>query len=137
MYVIRHRRDPVIRGRGWAGTDARDVSGYRGDEPSPGSGDLRPQWEQKASDADGGPVADGMILSSRRCLRARDAAGAGHEVEHHLAGLHYMCRLAGSPGSGDDLSPSRRPPLALVRIRAGASGDPVALFEGRAEAEQE
>ena len=39
-----------------------------------------------------------MILSSRRrllgCLRARDAAGAGHEVEHHLAGLHYMCRLA-------------------------------------------
>jgi DNA-binding FadR family transcriptional regulator len=45
-----------------------------------------------------GPAADGMILSSRRrllgCLRARDPAGAGHEVEHHLAGLHYMCRLA-------------------------------------------
>jgi DNA-binding FadR family transcriptional regulator len=39
-----------------------------------------------------GTAADGMILSSRRrllgCLRARDAAGAGHEVEHHLAGLH-------------------------------------------------
>jgi GntR family transcriptional repressor for pyruvate dehydrogenase complex len=45
-----------------------------------------------------GPAADGMILSSRRrllrCLRNRDAAGAGSEMEHHLRGLRYMCRLA-------------------------------------------
>jgi DNA-binding FadR family transcriptional regulator len=46
-----------------------------------------------------GPAADGMILSSRRrllsALRAQDAAGAGSEVEHHLAGLRDMGRLAG------------------------------------------
>ena len=45
-----------------------------------------------------GPGADGMILSSRRrllrCLRIRDADGAGREMEHHLRGLHYMWRLA-------------------------------------------
>jgi|SRR5579862_6872488 GntR family transcriptional regulator, transcriptional repressor for pyruvate dehydrogenase complex len=55
-----------------------------------------------------GPAADGMILSSRRrllrCLRIRDAEGAGREMEHHLRGLHYMGRLAGpSPQDGPDL----------------------------------
>jgi GntR family transcriptional repressor for pyruvate dehydrogenase complex len=45
-----------------------------------------------------GPAADDMILSSRRrllrCLRNRDADGAGHEMEHHLRDLHAMWRLA-------------------------------------------
>jgi GntR family transcriptional regulator, transcriptional repressor for pyruvate dehydrogenase complex len=45
-----------------------------------------------------GPAADGMILSSRRRLlrelSARDADGAAREVERHLAGLHYMGRVA-------------------------------------------
>jgi GntR family transcriptional regulator, transcriptional repressor for pyruvate dehydrogenase complex len=45
-----------------------------------------------------GPVADGIILSSRRRLlrqlKAWDAEGAAREMEHHLKGLHYMGRLA-------------------------------------------
>jgi GntR family transcriptional regulator, transcriptional repressor for pyruvate dehydrogenase complex len=45
-----------------------------------------------------GPVADGIILSSRhrllRQLKAWDAEGAAREMEHHLKGLHYMGRLA-------------------------------------------
>lgn len=45
-----------------------------------------------------GPVADGMITSSRRRLLARlragDADGAALEVEQHLRVLHYMWRLA-------------------------------------------
>jgi hypothetical protein len=45
-----------------------------------------------------GPVADGMITSSRQrllaCLRAGDADGAEREVEQHLRVLHYMSRLA-------------------------------------------
>jgi DNA-binding GntR family transcriptional regulator len=45
-----------------------------------------------------GPVADGMIISSRRRLLARlragDADGAALEMENHLRTLHYMCRLA-------------------------------------------
>jgi GntR family transcriptional regulator, transcriptional repressor for pyruvate dehydrogenase complex len=45
-----------------------------------------------------GPVADGMITSSRRRLlsrlRARDAEGAALEMENHLRALHYMGRLA-------------------------------------------
>jgi hypothetical protein len=45
-----------------------------------------------------GPVADGMITSSRRRLlgrlRAGDAEGAALEMENHLRTLHYMCRLA-------------------------------------------
>jgi GntR family transcriptional regulator, transcriptional repressor for pyruvate dehydrogenase complex len=45
-----------------------------------------------------GPAADGIILSSRRRLlrelRAWDADGAAQEVERHLAGLHYMGRVA-------------------------------------------
>ena len=51
-----------------------------------------------------GPAADGIILSSRRRLldrlRARDADGAAHEMEHHLRGLHYMRRLACGPNQG-------------------------------------
>ena len=51
-----------------------------------------------------GPAADGIILSSRRRLlrelRARDADGAAREVEGHLAGLHYMGRVASGAGSG-------------------------------------
>jgi GntR family transcriptional regulator, transcriptional repressor for pyruvate dehydrogenase complex len=51
-----------------------------------------------------GPAADGIILSSRRRLlrelRAWDADGAAREVERHLAGLHYMGRLACGAGSG-------------------------------------
>ena len=47
-----------------------------------------------------GPVADGMITSSRRRLlsrlRARDAEGAALEMENHLRALHYMSRLAGA-----------------------------------------
>jgi GntR family transcriptional regulator, transcriptional repressor for pyruvate dehydrogenase complex len=50
-----------------------------------------------------GPAADGIILSSRRRLlrelRARDGDGAAREVERHLAGLHYMGRVAGGAGS--------------------------------------
>lgn len=49
-----------------------------------------------------GPVADGMISSSRRRLlsrlRARDAEGAAEEMENHLRALHYMGRLAGRAG---------------------------------------
>jgi DNA-binding GntR family transcriptional regulator len=45
-----------------------------------------------------GPVADGIILSSRRRLlrqlRVGDAGGAAGEMEHHLKGLHFMERLA-------------------------------------------
>jgi hypothetical protein len=51
-----------------------------------------------------GPAADGIILSSRRRLLrelgARDADGAAREVEGHLAGLHFMGRLACGAGSG-------------------------------------
>jgi len=50
-----------------------------------------------------GPAADGIILSSRRRLlrelKARDADGAAREVERHLAGLHYMGRVACGSGS--------------------------------------
>ena len=50
-----------------------------------------------------GPVADGIILSSRRRLlrelRAWDADGAAREVERHLGGLHYMGRVACGAGS--------------------------------------
>jgi DNA-binding GntR family transcriptional regulator len=49
-----------------------------------------------------GPVADGIILSSRRRLlrelRACDADGAAHEVERHLSGLQFMGRLARGAG---------------------------------------
>jgi hypothetical protein len=54
-----------------------------------------------------GPVADGIILSSRRRLlrelSACDADGAALEMERHLERLHFMERLAGgrpwrSPG---------------------------------------
>jgi GntR family transcriptional regulator, transcriptional repressor for pyruvate dehydrogenase complex len=49
-----------------------------------------------------GPVADGIILSSRRRLlrelRACDADGAAHEVERHLGGLQFMGRLACGAG---------------------------------------
>jgi hypothetical protein len=45
-----------------------------------------------------GPVADGIILGSRRRLlrelRACDADGAAREVERHLRGLQFMGRLA-------------------------------------------
>jgi GntR family transcriptional regulator, transcriptional repressor for pyruvate dehydrogenase complex len=45
-----------------------------------------------------GPVAGGIILSSRRRLlrelRACDADGAAREVERHLGGLQFMGRLA-------------------------------------------
>jgi DNA-binding GntR family transcriptional regulator len=48
-----------------------------------------------------GPVADGIILSSRRRLlrelRAWDADGAAQEVERHLGCLHFIGRLAGEP----------------------------------------
>ena len=48
-----------------------------------------------------GPVANGMITSSRRRLidrmRAGDADGAALEMENHLRALHYMWRLA--PGA--------------------------------------
>ena len=47
-----------------------------------------------------GPVANGMITSSRRRLfarlRAGDAEGAALEVEEHLRVLHFMGRLAAS-----------------------------------------
>jgi DNA-binding GntR family transcriptional regulator len=50
-----------------------------------------------------GPVADGMITSSRQrllaCLRAGDADGAEREVEQHLRVLHYMSRLAPRHGT--------------------------------------
>ena len=58
-----------------------------------------------------GPAADGMILSSRRrllrCLRIRDADGAGHEMEHHLRGLHFMWRLS-RPAPRDPQEPMIR-----------------------------
>src|SRR5580658_463554 len=45
-----------------------------------------------------GPVADGIILSSRRRLldliRAGDADGAAAEMEQHLRRLHFMWRLS-------------------------------------------
>ena len=45
-----------------------------------------------------GPVADGIILNSRRrlldCLSAGDADGAAHEMERHLSGLCFMSRVA-------------------------------------------
>jgi DNA-binding FadR family transcriptional regulator len=45
-----------------------------------------------------GPVADGIILNSRRrlldCLTAGDADGAAHEMERHLSGLCFMSRVA-------------------------------------------
>jgi len=48
-----------------------------------------------------GPVADGIILSSRRRLlrelRAWDADGAALEVERHLGCLQFIGRLAGEP----------------------------------------
>jgi GntR family transcriptional regulator, transcriptional repressor for pyruvate dehydrogenase complex len=51
-----------------------------------------------------GPVADGIILSSRRRLlrelRAWDADGAAQEVERHLGCLHFIRRLAGVADSG-------------------------------------
>jgi GntR family transcriptional regulator, transcriptional repressor for pyruvate dehydrogenase complex len=44
-----------------------------------------------------GPVANGMIVSSRQRLlahiRAGDADGAALEMEKHLRSLHYMWRL--------------------------------------------
>jgi DNA-binding FadR family transcriptional regulator len=47
-----------------------------------------------------GPVADSIILNSRRrllrCLSARDADGAGLEMERHLSGLCFMGRVAQS-----------------------------------------
>jgi hypothetical protein len=52
----------------------------------------------------------------------------GHRSVRHRAGWALVAiglTLArGSPRSGDDLSPARRPPLVVVRIRAGARGDP-------------
>ena len=45
-------------------------------------------------------------------------------------------RSGESPGSGDDLSPSRRPPLVVVRSARVPGADPVALFEGRGEVER-
>jgi GntR family transcriptional regulator, transcriptional repressor for pyruvate dehydrogenase complex len=49
-----------------------------------------------------GPVADGIILSSRRRLlrqlRTCDADAAAREMERHLKGLHYMGRLACGAG---------------------------------------
>jgi hypothetical protein len=51
-----------------------------------------------------GPVADGMITSSRRRLLAHlgagDADAAALETEAHLRVLHYMWRLAQRPASG-------------------------------------
>jgi GntR family transcriptional regulator, transcriptional repressor for pyruvate dehydrogenase complex len=45
-----------------------------------------------------GPVADSIILNSRRrllhCLTAGDADGAAREMERHLSGLCFMGRLA-------------------------------------------
>jgi hypothetical protein len=52
-----------------------------------------------------GPVADGMIMSSRRRLLAHLSAGDGCtaalEMETHLRSLHYMWRLAQQPASGE------------------------------------
>ena len=51
-----------------------------------------------------GPVADGIILSSRRRLldliRAGDADGAAAEMEQHLRRLHFMWRLSRSSEPG-------------------------------------
>jgi GntR family transcriptional regulator, transcriptional repressor for pyruvate dehydrogenase complex len=45
-----------------------------------------------------GPVADSIILNSRRrlldCLSAGDADGAAREMERHLSGLRFMGQLA-------------------------------------------
>ncbi len=64
-----------------------------------------------------GPVADGIILSSRRRLlrelRAWDADGAAREVERHLGGLHYMGRVAGGTGSS---TISRASTILTVRL---------------------
>ena len=52
-----------------------------------------------------GPVADGMIMSSRRRLLAHlsagDADAAALELETHLRSLHYLWRLAQQPVSGE------------------------------------
>ena len=44
-----------------------------------------------------GPVADGIILSSRRrmlaLMRAGDADGVAREMEQHIGGLLFMRRL--------------------------------------------
>ena len=54
-----------------------------------------------------GPVANGMITSSRRRLlshlRAGDADGAALEMENHLRVLHYMWRLACHPAASAHL----------------------------------
>ena len=51
-----------------------------------------------------GPVADGIILSSRRRLldliRIGDADGAAAEMEQHLRRLHFMWRLSRSSEPG-------------------------------------
>jgi DNA-binding FadR family transcriptional regulator len=56
-----------------------------------------------------GPVADGIILSSRRRLldliRAGDADGAAAEMEQHLRRLHFMWRVSRSSAAGSHRSP--------------------------------
>ena len=73
----------------------------------------------------------GVTESSRAGLRrARRRARCGIKGSHVslVAEPALACRSGESPRSGDDLSPSRRPPLAVMRIRAGVRGGPVALF---------
>jgi hypothetical protein len=53
-------------------------------------------------------IAWSRLRRSRGALQPERVGSAGRSGE--------------SPRSGDDLSPSRRPPLAVVRIRAGARG---------------
>ena len=74
-----------------------------------------------------------IVLKSIDCRSIRNAGRASAR-----AGLGVgLAGLANHRDPGDHLSPSRRPPLVVARIRAGARGDPEALFEGRGEVEQE
>lgn len=54
-----------------------------------------------------GPRADGIILGLERrllgCLRAGEADAAAAEIEHHLRGLRFMCRLAGAPAGRNNI----------------------------------
>ena len=82
-----------------------------------------------------GPVADGIILSSRRRLlrqlTAWDADGAALEMERHLERLHFMERLAGGADPARTTAPSRK------RIAAEDLADLRAIAEATAQVRQD
>ncbi len=72
-----------------------------------------------------GPAADGIIASSRRRLlaliRARDADGAGREMEQHLEGLSWTVERRCEPGQPGTPAGVRR--RGNGRSRAPARAD--------------